>query len=295
MALTRVDGAILSGDFTQTAQPYEYDAALEFCRGLRDRYNLTAGQVLLVPGNHDVDWSASERAFEFVPTSRAASIPGGVEKVPAGNLGILARNDTTYYERLSNYSVFCSQVLDGMSYSLDPRKQWRIAEIGRVLFLGLNSAWECDHLHPNRVSICPGAIAEALDALNSLNSNAVIRIAVLHHPFMGSSALVSDLLQLLSVQGFKVCLHGHLHETQRIGYEYDVQRRIHILGVGTFGVDSRGQTAGIPWQYNVLTVDCDKNTIQVESRKREKRLGAWMGDARWGTKNHPSTRLRIRL
>ncbi len=38
----------------------------------------------------------------------------------------------------------------------------------------------------------------------------------------------------------------------------------------------------IPWQYNVINIDVDTKTCIVRKSRKEKELGSWMADSRWG-------------
>nr|VFK30073.1 MAG: hypothetical protein BECKMB1821I_GA0114274_101334 [Candidatus Kentron sp. MB]VFK75038.1 MAG: hypothetical protein BECKMB1821H_GA0114242_101434 [Candidatus Kentron sp. MB] len=111
-----------------------------------------------------------------------------------------------------------------------------------------------------------------------------LKIAVWHHPVTGSGAMNDAFMELLAVQGFQVCLHGHIHEAIEGFHKYDNTRGIHIVGAGTFGAPTKEQVPGIPLQYNLLTLDLKTWEMTVNTRKKEKPNGAWVADARWGDK-----------
>lgn len=56
---------IISGDITDSAEPNQYGYAKEFIQELGSKLNLTSEKILIVPGNHDVDWNAKTNDDKF--------------------------------------------------------------------------------------------------------------------------------------------------------------------------------------------------------------------------------------
>jgi hypothetical protein len=120
-------------------------------------------------------------------------------------------------------------------------------------------------------------------------------MAIWHHPVTGIEMMDDGFLQLLSVHGFQVCFHGHIHMAIDGFYNYDSKRGLHIIGAGTFGSSSKGQVAGVPLQYNLLTLDRTNKKLSINTRKKEQPDGTWKADARWGDPNHPKPSYDIDL
>jgi hypothetical protein len=175
----------------------------------------------------------------------------------------------------------------GRDFPLEVASQATVVDLPGLDFamVGFNSAWQCDHHFPDRAEVNPHALATGLSLLE--RSKTSVRIAVWHHPVTGPSAIPADFLELLSVSRVRFGLHGHIHEVQKGFYEYDENRGLHLVGAGTFGAAVRHRPPGVPWQYNLLTVDPASRIINVATRRREKALGAWSADARWGDKRAP--------
>ncbi len=131
------------------------------------------------------------------------------------------------------------------------------------------------------------ALSRALDRLQEGAYNGWLKFAVWHHPVTGPEMMNDEFMQLLTVHGFQLCLHGHIHEAMEQFHKYDDARGIRIVGAGTFGAPAKQQVTGIPLQYNLLTFDPDQGEITVQTRKKEKADGAWSADSRWGDKNDP--------
>jgi predicted phosphohydrolase len=278
---------IISGDIANRATDDEYRAAFSMIDGLVKRFGLDPGRVVVVPGNHDVNWSSSKKAYPFVyKEDLPPSLPAAT-CIPAGELGALRRDDVLYAERFSVFSThFYRRVYGGREYPTDYSEQIELVERpeDQLLILGLNSCWELDHHFTDRSSINMRALTKALDRLNSSVYDSWFKLAVWHHPTNGAAGMGCDFLELLATSGFKVCLSGHIHEAKNESFLYDYERRLHLIGAGTFGARPNDQVPGISLQYNLLDLSPSTGTLKVQTRKKQKADGAWSADARWGDK-----------
>ncbi len=296
--IQKLDYLIISGDIAHRATEDEYRAAFAMIDGIVKQFGLDSAHVVVVPGNHDVNWDASETAYRFVPKSKLPELLPDGKYVRAGDAGVLLRDDELYRLRFANFNAqFYKRVYPGREYPLDYSEQTLLVTNAedRILFLGLNSCWQLDHQYPGRAGIYIEALTRALDGINVKTYDNWLKVAVFHHPITGKEMINDDFVQLLSVHGFQVCIHGHLHEAIESFYRYDSRRGIHIIGGGTFGAPSKEHTSGIPLQYNLLTLARGSNEIVVNTRRKEKPNGAWAADARWGDKNHPSPIYNFRV
>lgn len=298
LGIRRLHYLVISGDIGHHSTKEEYRAAFAMVDGLVKRFGLNASRVVVVPGNHDVNWRLSKRAYPFVyQDDLPASLPEDCY-IPAGEAGALVRDDDLYRRRFAHFnSHFYRRVYTGQDYPLEDANQALLVERpeDRILFLGLNSCWQIDHHYKDRASIHMPALSAALDRLLKGNYDGWLKFAVWHHPVTGQQMMNDEFMELLAVHGFEVCLHGHIHEAIEDFHGYDEGRGLRIVGAGTFGAPAREQTTGIPLQYNVLTFDPQQAEITVHTRKREKPSGAWSADARWGDKNNPKPRYSFQL
>ncbi len=210
--------------------------------------------------------------------------------------GALVCDEELYRQRFAPFNDhFYRRVYSGQDYPTDDADQALLVERpeDRMLFLGLNSCWQLDHHFRERASIHMPALTRALDRLQDGAYDGWLKIAVWHHPVTGPEMMNNEFMQLLAVHGFRICLHGHIHEAIEGFHKYDNQRGIYIVGAGTFGAPAREQVTGIPLQYNLLTFDPAESEITVHTRKKEKPDGAWSADARWGDKNDPKPWYKI--
>jgi GTPase SAR1 family protein/predicted MPP superfamily phosphohydrolase len=289
----RLEYLVISGDVANCSTAEEYDAAFELVDGLVKRFGLDVSRVVVVPGNHDLNWDLAEEAYPFVSKRKLPDpLPEG-RYIPAGEVGVLVRDENLYRQRFARFSVhFYKKAYGGHEYPLDYAEQGilHVRPDDRLLFLALNSSWELDHHYRDRASINMEALARALDQLQGSQYDDWLKIAVWHHPVTGREMMDDEFLQLLAVHDFQICMHGHIHEAIEGYHKYDPKRGLHIIGAGTFGAPTREQVSGIPLQYNLLALDPETCEVTVETRKKEKPDGAWSADARGGDKNDPKPR-----
>lgn len=298
LGIRRLGYLVVSGDLANHATAEEYRAAYTMIDDLTKRFGLDPSRVVVVPGNHDVNWALSKRAYPFVHRDDLPS-PLPVDRhIPAGEVGALLRDERRYRERFAPFNAhFFRLTYTGQNYPPDYEAQilWSDDREDRILFLGLNSCWQLDHHFHDRASINMQALARALDRLHEKNYDGWLKIAVWHHPVTGKQMMNDEFLQLLAVHGFQVCLHGHLHEAVDGFHKYDDRRGIRIVGAGTFGAPAKEQVIGVPLQYNLLSFEPRTGEITVHTRKKEKPDGAWSADARWGDRNNPKSWYRFRV
>ncbi len=279
--LARLDAVIISGDVVEAAKTEEYEAAEYFLGRLMNGFGLAPRDLAIVPGNHDVNWEASEAAYEV---KRKKSAHGLDPKTYFGSGDYVeVRNDQLYEKRWSNFAQFYQKV-KGEDYSLSTKNQFTITDLSEhaVCALGLNSAWEIDHHFRDRASINSYALNAGLEQLPGERR---LKIAVFHHPLGGpedSRIRDTDFLDRLIAHNFHLILHGHIHKTQAQKYDYDQianGRSLRIVSGGTFGAPSTDWAPGFAREYNLLRLQGKRLT--VSARRQEKVNGIWEPYSRW--------------
>jgi UDP-2,3-diacylglucosamine pyrophosphatase LpxH len=287
LEIQKLEYLVLSGDAGDYATPEEYQAAFELVDGVLKRFGLDPSRVVIVPGNHDLNWDLAKQAYDFQwKTPGAKPLPEGAH-IPAGEQGDLVRNDAKYRQRFAHFSEhFYKRIYSGQTYPTEYADQvlLTVRPDDCILFLGLNSAWQIDHYNCKRAGIYMNALSSALNQLHDHRYNDWLKIAVFHHPVAGRQMMNDEFMELLAVNGFQICMHGHVHEAMDTSFKYDDARGIRVIGAGTFGAAAKDQVAGVPLQYNLLELDKAARKITVRTRRKEKPDGAWMADARWGDK-----------
>ncbi len=287
LEIPQLDALILSGDIANYSTPDEYNAAEHFLNKLRQQFSLTPEQIIIVPGNHDINWKQAKKAYRL---ERREEYDGELREgcyIDRGDI-IEIRDEQDYKQRFANFSHFY-QVIKGEPYPPDYEQQGILHHLTEqnLLILGLNSAWQLDHHYKTRANIHPIALSNALDQIN-LNQKTYqncLKIAVWHHPIHSTGEdRITDaaFLDRLAVAGFRLFLHGHVHEAKTSNYRYDMNkdgRNLDQICAGTFGAPTKELVTGTPWQYNLLKFEGDKLTVRTRCRRREN--GTWEADSIW--------------
>jgi predicted MPP superfamily phosphohydrolase len=301
LQVKKLDYLAISGDIANLSNQDEYKAAANLLKDIMTNFNLDPNCVIVVPGNHDINWGSSEDAYTNIAKSALPTDTPEENCIPADKDDeILLRDEDKYRQRFENFSEFFYKAIFGDRYPLDYINQgiFYKNEKEKILFLGLNSCWEIDHYKPyqSRASINMNALAMSLNLLMGDEYDDWLKIVVFHHPVIGPEMMKdTGFLQQLADHRFQLCMNGHIHEPNQDLYKHDDRHSIHIIGAGTFGAP-KGENTRAPLQYNLLKLDLDNSKIIVESRKKDNPNGSWKADPRWGdTNQNPDWRYCIRF
>ncbi len=285
----RLDYLVISGDIATHSLKQEYETAVNFVQKLAaDFLEDIKQQVIIVPGNHDLNWELSRQAYtqlredgKLSPEEKQKAIRVPFEKDFERKADFLLADDMLYKKRFKCFSEFYNKICK-QDYPMDYEKQAVLHRdiSNKPLFLALNSSWEIDHYHTERAGINPDALEYGLGKI-SREEKDCLKIAVCHHP---AKKIMMDngFLDRLAQNGFKLCLCGHVHKAE-MDNSYFYEKKVHIIGAGTFGAPAREQQTGIPLQYNLLSLYPAGNKLKLATRSKEKIHGPWGPDYRWPT------------
>ncbi len=302
LGIERLDYLVVSGDLTNRATEAEFLAARRFVSRLQHEMDLSAERCIVVPGNHDVDWSVP--VYDQKRKRECASPPPEGTYTEQG-VYYSVRNDQRYPKRFDNFAVHFYEPLFGRSYPREPEEQGQsfCFPQDKLLILAFNSAWQIDEDFQHRSSIQDKMLARALRAADGQARNGGEpwhRLAVWHHPVTGRQGMEdSAFLEQLRRADVKACLHGHVHEdsAELVGYLHPT-RKLHIIGAGSFGAASTRRPPNVPRLYNVLRMSRDTRPhtrwIEVHTRCLHRDGGAWRPWAVWpGKGGEPRAWYRI--
>jgi predicted phosphodiesterase len=284
----KLDAIIMSGDIANTAEVEEYNAAITFLERLCNEFDVDKSNLVIVPGNHDLDWKLSKKSYKLAEKEDTDKTLVEGEYIPVSKDVIRLRDNNLYEKRFASFQSFYREI-KGELYPLESSRQGTIHYIKThdLLVLALNSAWQIDHHYKTRAGISPAAVSNALDKIRQNKDYADCRykFTVWHHPLNSPfDDRITDhgFLERLAQSGFMVGFHGHLHKTISEPYRYDQigsGRRIEIVGGGTFGAPSKAWYPGYPLQYHLVKIY--PKQIMVQSRCRLEINGAWKPHAIW--------------
>ncbi len=286
---------VLSGDLVYTGKPEEFALVRTFLQELCDGLGMSHDQVVIVPGNHDIDWDVAR---------------------------------TSPQKRFDNYLTFAHDFYgEDLFYKIFPLVTWdfhvgrdrpepseivSVQQRGPITFIGLNSCVFEDHQH-HYGFIGLKQLRRVSELLDDLAGDA-IRAAVMHHhllpypepltPARRAEEVLLDMStvrdagiveQRLSRLGFSLVLHGHKHKPQL--RETSVRQRpegsafagrsLIVSGCGSTGVAEQELEHNQSNHFAIIKLLRDRRErgadfLRVEWREMAVQLGAeWVSGGRW--------------
>ncbi|WP_341529358.1 SIR2 family protein [Nostoc sp. UHCC 0302] len=210
--LAKIDFIIFSGDVAHAGKKEEYTAAWEnLFEPVLQATGLTAEQLFIVPGNHDLDRSA----FELLPNSILQPFESN-EQVKDWLTN--KKKCDRLREPFEAYREFVTQYTHQTQPDYSSIRRLSI-DGKRVALLGLNSALMAGRVNERGEVNDDGKLIvgepQLYDALHKIASDEV-RIAVLHHPLELLAEFERDLItqRLQDNDGCHFLLCGHQHQAK---------------------------------------------------------------------------------
>ena len=293
-----VSGDIVYGVAPTTTNPAielerQYRQAHDFLIGLCDRFfGGKRDRVILLPGNHDVDYSEVLRSGIFLHSPRKNALkrdlvtelfsPNSQLRWSWSQLAFFRITDATIYNnRLQQFvNMYNSFYLGTRTYSLDPTSQFDIFDYPEYGFClaAFNSCYRNDPM--NRVgAIHPSALMEACRRLRSPSRVGWYLASSWHHDVAGGIGhedfLDAGFIQHLIDAGVAIGFHGHRHRTDcsdqknRLGND---PRKMTVIAAGTLCAGPNNLSPGIARGFNIVEIDTSAAKGRVHSRQMVNQL-----------------------
>lgn len=288
------DAIVVSGDVIQGVKLFEpdfekalatqYDVAHEFLVDLTERFlGGDRTRVIIVPGNHDIDWNAAFKAMEAVPDDQVpANLPNALFEPNSpyrwdwkSRQLYRIKDEAAYQRRLAAFWGFFERFYTGAEgmlrvapcsdanlYSLDE---------GRIAVAAFNS---CVH---NDCFSFHGAIPADVVAQSHLDLMDAgpwrLRIAVWHHDVEGpphrGDYMDVELVRGMIGRGFRLGLYGHQHRLQI------TPQRARLLTEETMVIASAGSLCAGRWElptgarrgYSIVEINDNYASARVHVRE----------------------------
>ena len=256
---------IVSGDVSDSSEKIEYDCAKQFLQKIMDQLDIPKNQLLIIPGNHDINRHECEHA---------------------------ARNDNSkkayefHAEKYSSYSAFYNSLF-GKPFPAEKAIVNHMAvDDEKLLFVGVNSNYKLAY-SDGYGAVDVDSFKEEMKVLDS-KFPGYSKIAVFHHNITtnyeknpshhGSFEKDERLrfLRALESLGFKCALYGNEHTRSS---EYDSPDGMFFSDPGSFGLKEPAPT------FKIYYLDYgDDKTSLVQSlillsnanKKNESVFGQWV-------------------
>lgn len=244
-----VDIIIFSGDLVQGVEESFTEAFNALIKPIQKKHHLPMSQVLIVPGNHDVDKTVAQDTIKTLAHCESEEQLDAFCTNQQLRLSSLTRMKpfkkfckTLYGENYFNDFCFCSAVqINGVSVGL----------------VGLNSSWSCIESARDRGQLLyPAAEAEKLF---SQVQHCDIVLASMHHYAGDFKFFVAQQMEEAIQNGCNILFTGHYHRQQLNAMLSQKGCLLHDVAPATFVRN----TAWSQYGYSILTVDTD--SFEVES------------------------------
>jgi len=261
----------------------QYATALAFVESLTARFvGGDRSRVVIIPGNHDVDWNAARTAMV------AADPPPPNLRSELSRLNSIFRWDwntrkawrlvdgVKYEERFAFYRTAAARFYSDISlrFAYAPSRDFNVFELdeGRIIVGAFNSCAvndcfsEIGHIPTEAISQCHLALLDSA-------VNCKLKIAVWHHGVVGSPTrpdfMSAATVQYLISKGFRLGLHGHHHESAATPYSLHVggEQRMAVIGSGSLCAGHWELPQGVNRQYNLIVIDDDYLGASVHVRE----------------------------
>ncbi len=241
VAFHSIQGIIVSGDVSFRCQPRSFDLAEKFLLELAQQFGLENQQIILAPGNHDVN------------RAKAQSTKDTLVAMQAG--------DQSWFAKFDEYLAFTKRICGEEAFTLT--ELFHVSKLGnRVAVVAFNSCLvegdetskclPCEKRDPDNVHYHGWINREQVDrAREQLAGFQGLRIAVFHHYIApkGARGRTSGcagkhlcnyhpdehgLKHVFYEAGFRLLLHGHRHVAEFQGpHPLEAKEALHF-GCGKF-------------------------------------------------------------
>jgi len=297
------DLVLVSGDLTQHGSADEFDLAQAF---LEDLVPLVGGdrqRIILVPGNHDVNWSlaaqsyrpATQEEFETQP-QYTAPYHQSVKRARDGTYW--HKDEATYTTRFQPFKAFFDAFYEHrLEYSLARDSMFTVYDLTEqfgLVIVGFNSCDEID-AYPlgdqarsldRRAFVHTDAMYRAKNTTDFHAKQAdLLRVAVFHHNIR-SVDFAEDFmdpkgLQILKRHRYDLCLHGHVHTAGHDVFDPASTRQLPVVGAGSLAEPYSARPPAAPMGYNLIVFDRQSGGIWVHTRRHDEDNLVWAADYRW--------------
>lgn len=277
----QLDLLIVSGDLSQSATHEEYLESERLLAELVDR--LVRGdrkRCIVVPGNHDINWPASEAgSFRVQAPGR---VPGdAIGRVPIGNF--------VAYPQTATLAAAKKPFEDSYKRFFGEEYQpFRFVEPPGTVGLGIVAIDTTRGMH--HLNDIPDVDRDLLGkCLEDARRKAGRLIAVGHHGPASDAAqkdaVASWVLERLRAAGVELYLHGHVHQTS-VSYFAPHIAGVVGVGVGSLVAGPKQRPESTPRQYHVVELP-RSGKRRVFVRRKDRRDSPWERDTRFAQRAGP--------
>lgn len=219
------DYLLIPGDLTATANPAEFHHAATVIDQVADSLSVPPHRVIVVPGNHDLDWSVFPKDGKDETGFRRKQMLDPLKSTP-----------------------YLKSIFDRGGNSLFEAPHFAVWEDETVFVVGYNSAINDDPNRQPHYGTVSHSDIEELDALLSAHPGLEAKVKVFlvhHHPLQYSNPIPDSVdfslmvnaeavIEVLHKHSFDFLIHGHKHFPRFCTRQTDARHPLVILGASSF-------------------------------------------------------------
>jgi hypothetical protein len=293
-AIAAPQAIVVSGDLIRgvTLKTANYEAELVKQYGVAEDFldNLTkrfvAGdrsRVILIPGNHDIDWNTAFSSFQVVdpkdyPKNLAAALyhENSEFRWDWKSLTLYRIADRALYEeRLAAFWTFFTRFYSGVKglFKVSANSDVNLFQLcdGKIGVAAFNSC------HGNDCFAYHGLIRKEVVAQSHLELNDSgkifdLLVAVWHHSIQGppyrTDYMDADIIRGMIGRGFRLGLYGHQHKAQVAPHQIWLpdRERMAVVSAGSLCAGHHELPTGTFRQYNILEIADTFRSVRVHVR-----------------------------
>ncbi len=252
------DLIFITGDLAKSGKSEQYEVVKVFCKGLLKATGLPPERLFVVPGNHDVDraeiqpyhvrrWYAFEKADEVTEVLEARDMfPVLMRKLAAFN---------AFAEDAMGRRVFTETGFYFAEATSIPKDRATVL----VNVVGLNSTLFAGYDGDDKQKLAFG-LPQVSGALDRLDKQALLTIAMFHHPFTCFHP-ADHVCRNRLIQNADIILTGHLHEPGNMFVRGAAGQAV-LIGAGASFETRESENS-----FNVVEIDLATGAGRVEFYK----------------------------
>jgi predicted MPP superfamily phosphohydrolase/orotate phosphoribosyltransferase len=259
--ISKVDYVIITGDLANKGTEDDYSIVKKFLGELISEINIDKENILICPGNHDINWNKSERAY-----IKHANI-----ELESGKSRPNEEESFKYHtEKFEDFKTFYDGFYSNSDIEFNPeisvfREVKVVIDNAELLLCLINSSFRESH-HPNNHT---GYIEHSsLEEFLKKKNNSILKTAILHHvPIaLNRSKMIDnwedDIKYLCKLHNIRLLLFGHQHKGQANKLT-EGKHEFLQFSVGAFAKLGEGSNT-----FNILSLSYieDKSKIQIVNK-----------------------------
>lgn len=279
-----IEGVRLGTEDFESRIEEQYSVAEDLLSDLVARFlDGDRSKLIVVPGNHDVDWNTAFAAMERVEPSEFPDDLGTELRADDSllrwdwntrTLYRIVRRDV-YARRLDHFWRFHERFYSGLDVPqraegpFDARLYDLFEGVIGVAAFNSCDGNDCFAYHGR---IKPGSVARSDLGLRDGGAAHDLRVAVWHHNIEGSPYRTDymdvDIVRGMIGRGFRLGLHGHQHKAQAGSHEIRLPNleSMAVISAGSLCAGWRQLPTGTHRQYNVVELAADLGSVRTHVR-----------------------------